>query len=166
MNRMIYHSPYYAVEETKDKELVVRDLMPESASVVAVHEGSVLLVRQYRDPVEAETWELPGGTIEPGEDIILAVQRELEEETGVRVGEIVSVGSAYPVASLANRKVHFYFTEDVKKIGKPHPDKEEEVVPEWVPLRELGRMIRDGSTDSMLGHGLLLCGLHGLLDWD
>ncbi|KKO52184.1 NUDIX hydrolase [Paenibacillus sp. DMB20] len=166
MNRIIYETEYYAVEETKTNEIVVFDLIPESASVVVIHNGCIMLVSQYREAVGEHTLELPGGTVGPGEDRTLAVQRELEEETGVLCGEITYLGSAYPMASLANRKVFFYFTEDVKKVAELRQANDEDV-PVWVPLREVYRNLRDGGChDAALGHALLLCTLRGLLERD
>ncbi|MFC7681661.1 NUDIX hydrolase [Paenibacillus sp. GCM10028914] len=167
MNRAVYQSEFYIVEETKKQEVIVHDLIPDSTSVVVIHKGCVLLVTQYREAVGEQTFELPGGTIKPGEDKIIAVQRELEEEAGVLCGDIKYVGSAYPMASLVNRQVHFYFTDDVRKVTDLQQDEDEDVIPVWVPLRNAYRkMINGTSNDSMMGHALLLCALHGLLKLD
>lgn len=167
MNRVIYQSEFYAVEETKKQEIIVYDMMPESASVIVIHKGCIMLVCQHREAVGEQTWELPGGTVRPGEDKTIAVQRELEEEAGVLCGEFKFVGSAYPMASLANRQVHFYFTDDVREVTDLQQDEDEDVAPVWVPLRDAYRRVRDGGcNDSMIGHALLLCALHGLLTLD
>ncbi|WP_054958364.1 NUDIX hydrolase [Paenibacillus dakarensis] len=166
MNRSIYYSEYYAIEETKEQEIIVIDMLPESTAVVVYHQGCMLLVSQYREAVGERTWELPGGTIQPGEDKQIAVQRELEEEAGVLCGEFKHLGSAFPMASLANRQVHFYFTDDVRKVTERKQEDDEDVTPMWIPLRDVYRKVRDGGTDSMLGHAMMLCMLHGLLKPD
>lgn len=66
MNRIVYRTDYYAVEENTQKEIVVMDQIPESAAVVAVHQGCLLLVCQHREAVNEITWELPGGTVKTG----------------------------------------------------------------------------------------------------
>ena len=66
--------------------------IPETAGVkpvvavggVAVLDGSVLLVRRATPP-QAGRWTIPGGHVEPGETLASAVERELLEETGLRV---------------------------------------------------------------------------------
>lgn len=49
-----------------------------------VHESRVLLVRRGRPPLEGR-WSIPGGILEIGETIAEGIERELIEETGVRV---------------------------------------------------------------------------------
>lgn len=167
MNQIVYHTDYYTVEERGGKEITVTDHMPESAAVVVVHKGCLLMVRQYREAVSEVTWELPGGTIRHGEDRMMAVQRELAEETGVLCNEITYMGEAYPAASLTNRKVHFYYTDDIKRVSAPEPDDGEDVTAIWVPLREACHTIKEGGrVDQMIGHGVLLSVLQGLLSID
>jgi ADP-ribose pyrophosphatase YjhB (NUDIX family) len=51
--------------------------------VLVIENGRALLVKR-RNPPSANMWSLPGGHLEPGESILEAAERELEEETGVR----------------------------------------------------------------------------------
>ncbi|ANA81795.1 NUDIX hydrolase [Paenibacillus glucanolyticus] len=169
MNRIVYRTDYYAVEENTQKEIVVMDQIPESAAVVAVHQGCLLLVCQHREAVNEITWELPGGTVKTGEERTLAVKRELEEEAGVLCKDLTYMSCAYPMASLANRCVHYYFTDDLKGSGKKESNQEddEDVTAVWVPLREVYRKMKEGShMDAMVGHGLLLSKLYGFLAID
>lgn len=169
MNRVVYRTEYYAVEENGQKEIVVIDRIPDSAAVVAVHQGCLLLVCQHREAVNEITWELPGGTVKPGEERALAVKRELEEEAGVQCKDLSYMGSAYPMASLANRNVYFYFTDDLKVSGsrESNQEEDEDVRAVWVPLRDVYRKIKEGGwMDAMVGHGLLLSKLHGFLAID
>lgn len=164
MNRTVYRTEYYAVEENDQHEIVVFDQLPESASVVALHEGCLLLVRQYREAVDEMTWELPGGTVRPGEAAAAAARRELEEEAGILCKDLSYMGSAYPMASLANRKVHYFFTDAVKpdRALDRRPD-DDDVAAVWVPLRDVFRKVQQGSADAMVGHGLLLGSLNGYI---
>ncbi|RAR45443.1 NUDIX hydrolase [Paenibacillus sp. MDMC362] len=169
MNRVVYRTDYYVVEENGQKEIVVIDRIPESAAVVAVYQGCLLLVCQHREAVNEVTWELPGGTVKPGEERKFAVKRELEEEAGVLCKDLSYMGSAYPMASLANRNVHFYFTDDLKVSGsqESNQNEDEDVRAMWVPLRDVYRMMKEsGRMDAMVGHGLLLSKLHGFLAID
>lgn len=51
---------------------------------VVWHEDAVLLVRRAQEPAQGQ-WSLPGGTVEVGETLVEALQRELREETGIEV---------------------------------------------------------------------------------
>ena len=62
--------------------------MSEAVNVVDVavfYNAQVVLVRRGRDP-DAGKWALPGGRIEPGEDVLHAARRELREETSIDAG--------------------------------------------------------------------------------
>lgn len=66
--------------------------IPCVGAVVHDAAGRLLLVRRARPPARG-TWSLPGGHVEPGEDDATAVEREVAEETGLRVraGRVVGV---------------------------------------------------------------------------
>ena len=71
-----------------------REVVRHRGSVAAlpVHDdGRVVLVRQYRYPVDALVWELPAGRLEPGESVEDAAGREMEEEVGLRPGRLALV---------------------------------------------------------------------------
>lgn len=57
---------------------------PGAVAVLAVHEGRLLLVDQYRQAMGRCELEIPAGKLEPGEDPAEAAVRELQEETGYR----------------------------------------------------------------------------------
>jgi ADP-ribose pyrophosphatase len=70
-----------------------RILAPDSVVVLPITtDGKVLLVRQYRPARGRKTWEIPAGSIEPGEDAIKAAARELLEETAHSSDRIHSLG--------------------------------------------------------------------------
>src|SRR5262250_2669964 len=61
----------------------------------------VLLIRQFRHLTRSDSWELPGGGGQPGEDPETAAQRELREEGGYRAGRLIFKDEApCPVATL------------------------------------------------------------------
>jgi len=68
-------------------------VLPKLAvGAVVLHQGKALLVRRARPP-RVGKWAIPGGSVEPGESLRQAAEREVHEETGVRVkaGEVVHV---------------------------------------------------------------------------
>ena len=56
----------------------------------------ILLIHQYRHSVKEWLWEIPGGSIEEGEDIRHAAERELLEETGYKISRYHGMGFYYP----------------------------------------------------------------------
>lgn len=71
------------------------DRVTVAVGAVIVEDGRLLLVERARPP-SAGRWAVPGGQVEPGETLSEAVQREVREETGLRVevGDIAWVGSS------------------------------------------------------------------------
>jgi len=64
--------------------------------------GQVMLVRQYRAPAGASLLEVPAGSIDDGEDVDAAVQRELQEGIGMRAGSLRRLGG-FDEGQLANQ---------------------------------------------------------------
>src|SRR5207248_7861028 len=56
------------------------------AIVPRLDDGTILMIRQYRQAVGESILEIPAGTLEDGEDPAACAQRELEEEIGYRAG--------------------------------------------------------------------------------
>jgi len=51
-------------------------------------DGKILAIRRSEKSPRPLTWDLPGGNLEFGEELISSVLREIEEETGIKVGEL------------------------------------------------------------------------------
>lgn len=64
-----------------------RPAVTVDAILISRKRNSVLLIERGREPFKGN-WALPGGFIEMDEELDTACQRELEEETGIRVGEL------------------------------------------------------------------------------
>jgi len=66
-----------------------------AAVIIAIEDGNVLLVEQYRQPLQARCLELPAGLVGDdveGEEAALSAARELEEETGYRPERVDVIG--------------------------------------------------------------------------
>lgn len=77
-------------------EYVGRARSIHAAVILAIEDGHVLLVEQWRVPLQARSLELPAGLVgddTPGEDVATAAARELEEETGWRPARIEVLGA-------------------------------------------------------------------------
>jgi ADP-ribose pyrophosphatase len=75
------------------KEIVV---FPNTIAILPVIEkGKVVLIKQYRFPIEKEIWELPAGKLNKGEGFEVAAKRELKEETGYTAEKLEKVREFY-----------------------------------------------------------------------
>lgn len=66
---------------------------------VVDHKGQILLVRRCPDDFRGGVWELPSGKVESGEDLITALHREVDEETGLTIEEVTGYLGAFDYTS-------------------------------------------------------------------
>ncbi len=98
---------------------------PGGVGIVAITPNNkMLLVKQFRKAVECETIEIPAGKLERGEDPLRCGMRELEEETGYKAKELISLGFLYPSPGFTDEKTYIYLAKDLYK-GKINPDEDE-----------------------------------------
>lgn len=124
------------------------------AVVASTPTGRIPIVRQFRPAVEAYTWELPSGLVDPGESPESTCRRELLEETGVRVREISFLGSFYPDTGRLENRLHAFRVRG----GEPEADfvAEPGMQVELVTLQRLREMVKGGEFRHQLHLGVLL----------
>ena len=133
MSRVVYDGKKFSVEVEDDKEIVRH---PGSTAVVAIHDSSIVLVRQHRDPAERKLIELPAGTLEDGEDPLESAQRELEEEVGLKGGRWRSLGTYFTSPGFLDEQMHLFVAEDLEEGEQDLDDDEDVELVRW-PLEEL-----------------------------
>lgn len=77
--------------------------------------GKIPVVRQYRPAVEAFTYEFPSGLLEVGETPEQCVPRELEEECGVKMLSLSSLGKFFPDSGRFNNHIHNFYAKVSEK---------------------------------------------------
>lgn len=134
---------------------------PEAVAVVPfVDSEHIIMVRQWRYAVNAETLEIPAGKVDPGETIESAIQRELMEETGYQAGKIKPLISYFPAIAYSNEIIHIVSAEELSISGN-RLDEDEISGIEVVSLKRATRMVKDGLIqDGKTILGILLCVLN------
>ena len=86
----------------------------DCVAVVAIDaEDNILLVDQYRKPLEKALLEIPAGGIEPGEDAADAIRREMREETGYLPQKVERLGGFYAAPGYCTEYLHLYLATDL-----------------------------------------------------
>jgi len=116
----------------------------DCVAIVAVDaDNSVLLVRQFRKPIEKELLEIPAGGIDPGEDPETAVCRELQEETGYLPKKVERLGGFYSTPGYCTEYLHLYLATDLVP-SQLHAEDTESIILVSVPLGQIPQLIASG----------------------
>ena len=82
---------------------------PGAAAVVPLTaSGAIILIHQYRHAVGENIWEIPAGTLDPGESPLTCAQRELIEETGFSATTFNELGDIVPVPAWSDERITIF----------------------------------------------------------
>ncbi|MWC28390.1 NUDIX domain-containing protein [Paenibacillus sp. MMS18-CY102] len=116
---------------------------PGAAAVLALLDDKMLVVEQFRKPLEKFQIEIPAGKLDPNEDPIVCAGRELEEETGYRATSLRPLSAFYTSPGFADEKLYVYLAEGLEK-GKMNPDEDEYLRVEAITLEQALAYIAEG----------------------
>lgn len=130
--------------------------------------GEVVLIRQFRPPVNGFVVELPAGLVDKGEAFEDAVRRELIEETGYQAGDIKFLVSG-PMSSGASSEIlSVYVATGLTHVGVGERDETEDIEVLPVPLEEVGRRLEEmrakGDYIDLKIHGLIEIAKHHIVE--
>ena len=101
------------------------------------------MIRQYRHAVGQFIWEVPAGTINPGESPIECAKRELPEEVGYRARVFRKLGEIFPVPGYSDEHIHIFWATGLTP-GRQNLDADEVLDVKPIPLEEALEMITKG----------------------
>ncbi|WP_339233070.1 NUDIX hydrolase [Oceanobacillus sp. FSL W7-1281] len=129
--------------ETAQRELVYH---PGAVAIIPITpDNKIVLVEQYRKPLERTLVEIPAGKLEQNENPLTAAVRELEEETGYTTTNLSQVTSFYTSPGFANELVYVYVTNDLIKMENPPAGDDDEFVEIMeVTLDEAKDLVEEG----------------------
>ncbi|NUP48560.1 MAG: NUDIX hydrolase [Catenulispora sp.] len=151
--RPVYENPWVDVlmadvelgDGTRFEHHVVRTRNAASCVVTRVADGreEVLMLWRHRFAIDKWVWEIPSGLIEEGEDPAETARREVEEETGWRVGEVTPLLAFHPVGGMLRTQYRVFRAHGAEYVGEPTEQNEAEKIA-WVPLDEVLGLIDSG----------------------
>jgi len=119
---------------------------PSVVLIPAEDDGRLVLIRQYRAPLDREIWEFPAGRVDPGESIEDAARRECEEEIGRLPHRLERVRGLYPAPGFCDEQLIFFHVSDLRRPAGParKPDEDEYIVTKSVTAAEARAMLNAG----------------------
>ena len=138
------------------------DIVRHRGSVVLIPQPSpdeVILIRQYRYAIGRWIWELPAGTLDPGERPLAAARRECAEEIGLAPGRVRKIGEFYPTPGFCDEVMLYYVCSNLRRPTRAAAlDPDEQIEPRSFSLRRARALIARGDIVDMktvVGLGLL-----------
>jgi ADP-ribose pyrophosphatase len=154
-NRLFTVSEEHAVDP--DGFEIKRSIVHHRGSAVMMpvdDRKRILLVRQYRLPAERFLWELPAGSVDPGEKPLQTARRELKEETGYRAKSWKKLVTFFPSPGFLTEQMTIFLATGLTA-GLATPMDDERITTRWFTAKEIEAAIDAGDivdAKSMLGY--------------
>ena len=137
---------------------------PGSVVIIPVTDaGDIILVRQYRHPIGRWAWELPAGSVKPGENLEKAAARECHEEIGLIPSRVTRLGAFFPTPGYCDEDMNFYRADGLREASadedQAQPDEDEDIEAQAFSIAEITSMVARGDViDLKTVAGLTLLG--------
>ena len=131
---------------------------PGAVGIIPFDGTDVILVRQYRIPVEDYVIEIPAGKIEPGDTPEQRARIELKEETGYTAGRWESAGSFFPSVGILDETVHLFLAFDLEP-GEQALEEDEVIELRRMSLED----VREGLASRFFSDAKTIIGLQELI---
>lgn len=143
--------------ELSSGRVTTREIVEHRGAVAIVpltDAGRILLVRQYRTAAGRALLEIPAGTIEPNEDVLVCLHRELAEEVGMQADRVQHLVTFLPSPGFLTEHVHLYLATGLSPATLEREEEDLEVVP--MPLAQAQSLIGTEIIDAKSIIGLLM----------
>lgn len=153
----VYEGKVFSVDRERVKlphgPTVTLDLVRHSRSAIIIpvpEPGRVILIRQYRHAVRQWLWEVPAGSVDPGESPEDAARRECHEEIGQVPDTVVRLGALYPTPGYCDEEMIFFRVSGLTEPAEAAAvDEDEHIEAKTFTIREARDMIRRGEIVDM-----------------
>ncbi|OAA31060.1 ADP-ribose pyrophosphatase [Kosmotoga arenicorallina S304] len=131
-----------------------------AVAVVPVFGDKIILVKQFRFPVNQFLLEIPAGKLEEGEEPELCAVRELKEETGYKAMKLTKLSEMYTSPGFSDEKIHIFLAEVIPD-GEPEPDSGEFIEKIELSFQDIVKEILSGKIlDGKTIAGVLMAEKH------
>jgi ADP-ribose pyrophosphatase len=126
------------------------EIVRHAPSVVVVPieaDGRIVIIRQYRAPLDRDTWEFPAGRVDEGESADDAARRECEEEIGRAPHRLQRLAALYPAPGFCDEQLIFFRVEDLRAPApgsRFKPDDDEDIETRITTIAEARAMVERG----------------------
>jgi ADP-ribose pyrophosphatase len=134
---VVYTGRVFSVEVTsvrlpdgREHEMAIVRHPPSVVLIPMKDADHVVLIRQYRHALGRDIWELPAGSVDPGESADVAAKRECEEEIGLVPHVVERLAGLYPTPGYCDEEMIFFRVSDLRPpaADSPHkPDEDENI---------------------------------------
>lgn len=131
----------------REHEVTVIRHAPSVALLPMTSDGGIVLIRQFRGSVDRELWEVPAGSLEPGESPEAGAARECEEEIGLVPGRIERLGAFYPTPGFCDEQLIFFRLSELEPpppASTRKPDEDEEITAKRFAVADAKAMVASG----------------------
>ena len=152
IEEIVWQGKFVTAKRKGKWEFVSRSRGIKAAVILAVEDGHVLLVEQYRVPLGRNCIELPAGLIgdeTEGEDPLEAAGRELEEETGYRATKLESLGEYYSSPGMVSESFTLVRASGLTKVGEGGGTDGEDITVHRVALNALQGFLDEKRSEGM-----------------
>lgn len=152
VEEIVWQGKFVTAKRKGKWEYVSRSRGIKAAVILAVEDGHVLLVEQYRVPLGRNCIELPAGLIgdeTEGEDPLEAAGRELEEETGYRAAKLESLGEYYSSPGMVSESFTLVRASELSKVSEGGGTDGEDITVHRVALSALQSFLNTKRAEGM-----------------
>ncbi len=110
-------------------------------------DDEIVLIRQYRYSIDRWIWELPAGSLKPGEDPAAAAMRECEEEIGLAPELVERLRSFYPTPGFCDEEMIFFRCLNLRAPAadsRVRKDDDEDLEPRTFSVAQFRAMVESG----------------------
>ena len=154
-------APYYVASRRKNVEQLKATTHDNQADGVILYgvygeeKDKVVLIRQYRYPIDGYVYEFPAGLVEPGEDMLKAGAREMFEETGLNFAPVQTARPFFTSIGMTDESCGTVFGYCSGEPTNAHQEGSEDIQVVLADREECKRILKEENVAIMCGYMLM-----------